>query len=74
MHQQRLFHPERFAAFLTFHRDNPQVYRTFLDLTRRAHGAGVRTGARCVWENMRWKWLVETKADDATLLKEAQMC
>lgn len=48
MHQQRLFHPERFAAFLTFHRD-------------KLNGVFERRDARC-------------DVDDATLLKEAQMC
>lgn len=61
--QRRLFVQDRFEQWLNYHRDNPRVYMLFRDLTRQAFRAEKKFGARCIWENIRWKLQFETRID-----------
>lgn len=63
--QRRLFVLERFERWLAFHHRFPRVYVMFRDLSRQAFRSGRKVGARCVWENIRWKRLVELPDDAA---------
>lgn len=50
------------AAFLAFHRANPEVYRLFVRFALEAARAGrSRFGARMIWNRIRWFTDVETK-------------
>lgn len=53
--QKRLFVQDRFEQWINYHRDNPQVYLLFRDLTRKEFRAGKKFGARCFWEVIRWQ-------------------
>lgn len=62
--QRKLFTEGRFEAFLEFHRANPQIYRLFLDLTLQMFRSGQNLGARCVWEQIRWRVNVKVQRTD----------
>lgn len=41
--------------FLAFHRDNPDVYQSLVDLARQAMRRGkTRVGMKMIWEVVRW--------------------
>ncbi len=55
----------RTERFERFHRDNPEVYRLFLQFARQAKAAGrERIGARLIGERIRWQTTVETSDPD----------
>lgn len=53
--------PDRFAAWVAFHRANPAVFDLFLDFARKARARGMEhLGARLIGERIRWFVAVET--------------
>ena len=56
------------TAFITFHRDNPNVYARLVSLARkaRAHGRS-QIGMKHLWEVLRWEMMFETNAPDFKL-------
>ena len=52
--------------FQRFHRANPQVYSTLVDLAREAQEKGRRRiGIGMLWEVMRWHMFLQTDSEDA---------
>ncbi len=69
--QRLLFQGERFTQWLAYHKLNPRVWTLFRDLSREAWRSGQRLGARCIWENIRWRLHVAEKpADDAFVMND----
>lgn len=66
--QPRLFHCDRFEEWLKFHKKNPRVWIHFRDLSRQAFRSGRKVGARCVWENIRWKMQIAERSDDGFVM------
>ena len=47
--------PERFAAFVRFHRDNPVIYQKFVEFAFAGlHAGRPRFGARMIGVRVRW--------------------
>lgn len=44
------------AKFHAFHEANPQVFRLFAKLARKALAANRKVGARCIGERLRWEF------------------
>jgi hypothetical protein len=54
--------------FLAFHRDNPSVYATLVELARNGARRGrKRIGMKMIWEVMRWQRFLETTDPDYKL-------
>lgn len=48
--------------FISFHKDNPEVYELFERFTFQAIECGVsRLGARLIYERIRWEVIISTK-------------
>ena len=62
--------PERFAAFLAFHRDNPNVFELFVRFAKEAAAARAKFGAHMIGERIRWYVNVETSSDDGLKLND----
>jgi hypothetical protein len=61
--------PSAKERFLAFHRDNPEVYRRLVALTRqwkRATGRD-RVGFPMLWERLRWDYSLTTTTSDVKL-------
>lgn len=53
------------ARFEAFHRANPHVYATLLELARKAKAAGKeRIGIKALWEVCRWEIGLRTRGDE----------
>lgn len=60
--------PPTERAFRKFHRENPHVYVTLLNLTEDLHKAGFdRIGMKMLFEVLRWQMMLKTKSDDFKL-------
>lgn len=46
--------------FERFVEENPHVYREFVRFAREARRAGLRVGAKAVWERLRWELAIAT--------------
>ena len=70
MNQMQLFEneqklPERFAAFIEFHNENPGVFMLFCEYTKAAKRSGRdRISARMIGERIRWYTQIETTGDE----------
>jgi hypothetical protein len=52
------------SAFQQFHKDNPHVYTTLVQLCcqfRDKHGKNAKTGIGMLWEKMRWDFRMSTE-------------
>lgn len=55
-------------AFWKFHKQNPQVYRKLVEMTKKAKFVGKqRIGMKMLFEVIRWEHLVHTRSDDFAL-------
>lgn len=55
----------RFDRWCEFHRDNPDIFRLFVQFAKQAKAAGrERYGAHAIGERIRWHVMVETRSAD----------
>ena len=59
--QEDLFLKSMDREFQAFHAQNPHVLTAFMAMAYEALEARERVGAKCIWENLRWKYNVKTK-------------
>ena len=51
------------GRFRLYDGENPQVYALFKGFAEEALAAGERVGAKCIYEQIRWRTLVQTKPE-----------
>ena len=59
------------ADFLDYDRRNPAVWPMFERFALEAARAGVRMGAKAIWERMRWEVRINTPGDDFAKLNNS---
>lgn len=59
------------ADFLDYDRRNPAVWPMFERFALEAARAGVRMGAKAIWERMRWEVRIKTPGDDFARLNNS---
>jgi hypothetical protein len=51
--------------FLSFHRDNPDIYLTLARLARQAKASGrQKMGVKMLWEVMRWELIIQSTGSE----------